>query len=105
MRSGWQLASNLMGEAGNDLVLHGKALKQGQGESKIIQAVQRFQTSDLHLFFRKYKLAAESALERGEELNEILNGSALVMLDTFHRAVSNWFLLSRWISLSIKHSD
>ncbi|CAJ1965423.1 unnamed protein product [Cylindrotheca closterium] len=82
MRSGWQLASNLMGKAENDLVLHGKTLEQGLGESKLIQAVQRYQTSDLYLFFGKYELAADSALERVEELNEMLNGSTALFAMT-----------------------
>lgn len=97
-RSGWQQVLNLMGEAENDLVLHGKALKQGQGESKAIRVVQEYQTSDLYLFYGHYKLAAESALKRGEEFNEVLNGSALCMLETFHRAVSKLVVPSLWIS-------
>ena len=87
-RSGWQHVLNLMGEAEDVLVLHGRALKKGQGGSRAIRTVQRYQTSDQYLFYGHYKLAAESALERGEEFNEVLNGSALVFLETFHRAVS-----------------
>mmetsp|Transcript_30744 Transcript_30744/g.73786 ORF Transcript_30744/g.73786 Transcript_30744/m.73786 type:complete len:181 (-) Transcript_30744:345-887(-) len=70
-----------MGEAENDLVMHGKAIKQGQGESLALKSVQRYQTSDLYLFFGEYKLAADSALERGEEFNEVHSGSALVMIE------------------------
>ena len=86
-RGGWQHALNLMGEADDVLLLHGRALKQGEGESPAIKCVQRYQASDLLLFYGQYKLAADSALERGEEFNELLNGSALGMLETFHRAV------------------
>lgn len=78
-----------MGEAEKDLVLHGEALEEGQLNNKIAKTVHRFQTSDLYLFFGKYELAAKSALDRGEEFNETLNGNAVVMIETFHRAVSN----------------
>lgn len=99
-RSAWQLALNLMGEGGNDILLQGSAFEQLQGDSTVSQVVQRYQTSDLYLFFGEYELAAKSALDRGEECNELLGGSALVMLETFHRAVRNWFVLCLRKSLS-----
>ncbi|KAL3926538.1 MAG: hypothetical protein SGBAC_013436 [Bacillariaceae sp.] len=94
MRSCWQLALNLMGEAENDLLLHGEALEEGQLNNKIAKTVHRFQTSDLYLFFGKYELAAKSALDRGEEFNATLNGNAVVMIETFHRAIA-LFIMAR----------
>lgn len=84
-------------------MLHGEALKQGQCESKVAQAVERYLTSDLQLFFGEYKLAAKSALERGEEFNELMSGSMLCMIETFHRAVSSWssFSLRKSVSIDI----
>lgn len=80
---------NLIGEADNELVLHGEALTQGEGGAKSTDSLLRYLTSDLYLFFGQYKMAAESALDRGEESNEFMAGNAMVMPETFHRGVSH----------------
>jgi len=59
--------------------------------------------SDLYLFFEQYKHAAESALERGEEFNEIISGSAFVMVEIFHRAVALYPMA--WKTKSFKYSE
>lgn len=88
-RGGWQLALNLKGLVDNELVLDGQALKKVDHglESKFATVLQAYFQSDLYLFFGQYKLAAESALERGEEFAEVI-GSGLLMIETFHRAVA-----------------
>lgn len=89
-RSAWQLALNLRGLVDSELVLEGRALtRQGQNssDSKAVRVHREFFESELYLFFAQHKLAAESALERGEEFTEVVSGS-LVMLETFHRAVA-----------------
>jgi len=87
-RGGWQLALNLKGLVDDELVLHGQALRKGQGsESEHTRVLQEYFQSDLYLFFGHYKLAAESALKRGEKFNEVVSGSWL-MIETFHRGVA-----------------
>ena len=82
---------NLMGQEDDVLMPHGKAREQGEGAlSKAVQVYRRFKVSEQYLFYGDYKRAAESALARGEEFKEVHKAMALVMIETFHRAVSTY---------------
>lgn len=86
-RGGLQLLLNLLGEAENELVLEGRALQPGADRSKPTRVVHDFYQSELYLFYGEYKLAAESALKRGDEFADVVSGS-FVAMEAFHRAVA-----------------
>jgi len=88
-RISWQLVLNLMGDAGDHLVLEGKALTTEDYEKHFddsLKVMKQWAELELFLFYGEYKLAAKVALDRGDA-DHFFSGH-MTFFENFHRCLA-----------------